>query len=44
MDRLSVVFGAIFGPVLFLIVPGPDLLLTGLIGGTIAYLAGRKSG
>lgn len=44
MDRLSVVLGALLGPVLFMVAPGPDLLLTGLIGGTIAYLTGKKHG
>lgn len=40
-DRLAIVFGVILGPVFFLLIPGLDLLGTGLIGGTLAYLIGR---
>ncbi|MGI9407292.1 MAG: AzlC family ABC transporter permease [Hyphomicrobiaceae bacterium] len=42
-DRLAILFGTALGPPLFLVVPGLDLLATGLIGGTAAYLAGRKT-
>jgi predicted branched-subunit amino acid permease len=41
MDWLAIAVGLCLGPILFTILPGPDLMLTGLIGGTIAYLAGR---
>ena len=34
--------GAVLGPIMFIAAPGFDLLLTGLTGGTIAYLAGKK--
>lgn len=34
--------GVLLGPMLFYFVPGPDLLLTGIIGGTTAYLIGRR--
>lgn len=40
-DQLAIVFGVVLGPVLFVYVPGLDLLATGLIGGTIAYGLGR---
>jgi predicted branched-subunit amino acid permease len=36
-DRGAVALGAILGPFLFQWVPGLDLFLTGLIGGTISY-------
>jgi predicted branched-subunit amino acid permease len=42
MDWLAIGFGVSLGPILFQLVPGPDLMLTGLIGGTAAYLAGRQ--
>lgn len=41
-DVLAIVLGVLLGPPLFLLAPGFDLLLAGLIGGTIAWLAGRK--
>jgi predicted branched-subunit amino acid permease len=40
-DWLAVLFGAILGPSLYLLIPGPDLLLTGLLGGTLAWAIGR---
>jgi predicted branched-subunit amino acid permease len=40
-DRVAMVFGLILGPVMTLLAPEFDLLWTGLIGGTLAYLAGR---
>jgi predicted branched-subunit amino acid permease len=42
MDWWALGTGAVLGPVLFIAAPGFDLLLTGLIGGTIAYVAGKK--
>ncbi len=41
MDVLALVLGAALGPVFYLFAPGFDLLLTGLIGGTLAYGLGR---
>ena len=41
-DWLAVLFGAILGPSLYVLIPGPDLLLTGLIGGTLAWTIGRR--
>ena len=38
---LSFVFGMVLGPIFFLLTPGFDLLLAGLIGGTAAYAVGR---
>lgn len=40
-DLLALALGFMLGPLMFLAVPGFDLLATGLIGGTIAYLAGK---
>lgn len=40
-DRLALGLGAVLGPILFLYAPGADLLLTGLIGGGLAYLYDR---
>lgn len=37
IDLLAVAIGAVLGPVLFVMTPGLDLFLTGLIGGTAAY-------
>lgn len=36
-DRGAVLAGVILGPLLFLVIPGLDLVLTGLIGGTACY-------
>lgn len=41
IDRAAVALGCLLGPPLFVMAPGPDLLLTGLIGGSIAFAAGR---
>jgi predicted branched-subunit amino acid permease len=40
MDAAAVVLGCGLAPLLYLAVPGFDLLATGLIGGTLAYLWG----
>lgn len=40
-DRIALVLGGVLGPVMYLLLPGFDLLLTGLVGGTAAYLAAR---
>ncbi|HRK19797.1 MAG TPA: AzlC family ABC transporter permease [Hyphomicrobiaceae bacterium] len=40
-DMIAIAAGALLGPILYRLLPGLDLLLTGLIGGTIAVLAGR---
>ena len=42
MDWLAIVVGAFLGPVFYVLTPGLDLLFTGLIGGTAAYVAGRR--
>lgn len=41
VDKIAMVVGLILGPLLFLVAPEFDLLLSGLIGGTAAYLIGR---
>lgn len=42
MDWIAIVIGCFMGPLLYVLTPGFDLLLTGLIGGSFAYLAGKK--
>jgi predicted branched-subunit amino acid permease len=41
-DWGAITAGALLGPPLFLLAPGFDLLLTGLIGGTIAHVYARR--
>ncbi len=41
-DRIAVLTGAALGPVLYVLVPGLDLLLTGLIAGTIGHFGGQR--
>ncbi|MCV0427710.1 MAG: AzlC family ABC transporter permease [Roseibium sp.] len=41
VDKVALAVGLVLGPVLYLYVPGLDLLWTGLIGGTVAYLGTR---
>lgn len=40
-DRMAIALGVLIGPPLYLLAPGFDLLLTGLVGGTIAHVAAR---
>jgi predicted branched-subunit amino acid permease len=40
MDVAAVVLGCALAPLLYLLVPGFDLLATGVIGGTLAYVWG----
>ena len=35
--------GVVFGPIFFIAAPGFDLLLSGLVGGTLAFLIGSRS-
>lgn len=42
-DRVAVVLGAVGGPAMFLLAPGFDLLLTGVIAGTIGWMIGRRA-
>lgn len=41
-DWLAIAIGAALGPLSYLFAPGFDLLLTGVVGGTAAYLLGRR--
>jgi len=41
-DWAAVIIGCALGPVLFYVVPGLDLLLSGLIGGTIAFIIYKR--
>lgn len=40
-DRLAVALGAALGAPLYVLLPGFDLLASGLLGGTIAFICGR---
>lgn len=42
MDWLAILVGTVMGPAIYLVLPGFDLLLTGLVGGTLAYVAGKR--
>lgn len=42
-DTVAIVAGAAFGPLMYLISPGFDLLLTGLAGGTLAFLLHQRT-
>lgn len=42
MDWTAIIVGSIMGPVLYIVTPGFDLLLTGLVGGTLSYFAGKR--
>jgi len=41
-DYLAIGLGFVLGPLFFVLFPGLDLLLTGLVGGTIAFLLWRR--
>jgi predicted branched-subunit amino acid permease len=41
MDWAAVILGCALAPLLYLLMPGFDLLATGIIGGTVAYLGAR---
>lgn len=41
-DRLAIGIGCAMGPILFKLTPGFDLLLTGVIGGTLAHIVGKR--
>ncbi|WP_417671442.1 AzlC family ABC transporter permease [Roseibium sp.] len=40
-DKAAMIIGLILGPLFYLYLPGLDLLWTGLVGGTLAYLITR---
>ena len=42
-DWVAIALGCVLGPAFHLVVPDIDLLLTGLVGGSIAYAVGRGS-
>jgi predicted branched-subunit amino acid permease len=42
-DRLAVALGVVIGPLVYLVSPDLDLLVAGLVGGTVAYLYGRRA-
>ena len=42
-DWIAIVLGGALAPLLFLWLPNADLLLAGLVGGTVAYVAGRAA-
>lgn len=41
-DQLAVALGAALGPALYILVPGLDLFLAGVVGGTLAHVAARS--
>lgn len=41
LDLAAIILGLGFGPVFFMLTPGLDLLLTGLVGGSLAYATSR---
>ena len=43
MDIAAIILGCGMAPLLYVLVPGFDLLATGLIGGTLAYLWGARA-
>lgn len=40
-DYIALMLGAMLGPIFYLLAPGFDLLLGGLVGGTAAYITGK---
>jgi predicted branched-subunit amino acid permease len=42
LDWAALAAGFVLGPIFFLAAPGFDLLLTGLIGGTVAFLVSER--
>lgn len=42
-DKLAIITGALLGPPFYILAPGFDLLLTGVIGGTVAHLISKGS-
>lgn len=40
-DRLALLFGVVLGPLVYLWLPGWELILSGLVGGTAAYVIAR---
>ena len=41
-DKSAIIFGAVLGPPLYLLAPGFDLLLAGVIGGTLARVVAKR--
>lgn len=41
VDYIALILGTMLGPVFYVLAPGFDLLLGGLVGGTIAYISGK---
>jgi predicted branched-subunit amino acid permease len=41
--RLAILFGAVLGPLTYLLTPGYSLLVSGLLGGSLAYALQRRS-
>lgn len=42
-DKIAIALGMVIGPLVYLVAPDLDLLVAGLVGGTIAYVSGRQS-
>jgi predicted branched-subunit amino acid permease len=43
LDWWAIGAGVVLGPVFFIAVPGLDLLITGLVGGTVAFMIGART-
>jgi predicted branched-subunit amino acid permease len=41
VDYIALALGSMLGPVFYVLVPGFDLLLGGIVGGTVAYFSGK---
>lgn len=41
-DKLAVILGVIIGPAVYVVSPDLDLLVAGLVGGTLAYWQGKR--
>jgi predicted branched-subunit amino acid permease len=42
VDLAAILLGCMLGPAFFLLLPGLDLMVTGLVAGTLAFLWGRR--
>ena len=43
-DLLAIAIGVVLGPLFYMVAPGLELILTGLVGGTLAYVVMRLVG
>ena len=43
-ERLPIIAGMVVGPLVYLVVPELDLVLAGIIGGTLAHFGAKRLG